>query len=171
VTGDVQTASVSLERNGFTLNLVRKLTGVLQDVVGMDDARGFISVVGLSMGEDLDAAYRTALSVDKLSREQVAEVLVDIKRRIEGDFFVLDETEDRLVLGNRACPFGQHVAGRPSLCMMTSNVFGHIAAQNLGYAAVELERTIAEGAPQCRIVIHLQPTGSPDRDVREYYER
>lgn len=169
--GDVQGASVRLERTGFTLTLVRKLTGVLQDVVGTDDARGFISVVGLSMGEDLDSAYRTALAVDRLSRDQVAHVLVDLKRRIEGDFFVIEETEDRLVLGNRSCPFGEHVLGRPSLCMMTSNVFGHIAAQNLGYAAVELERTIAEGAPECRVVVYLRPNDSPDRDVREYFER
>jgi hypothetical protein len=31
------------------------------------------------------------------------------------------------------------------MCMMTSNVFGHIAVQNLGYAHVALEQTIARG--------------------------
>ncbi len=30
--------------------------------------------------------------------------------------------------GNRLCPFGELVRDRPSLCMMTSNVFGYIAA-------------------------------------------
>ncbi len=43
--------------------------------------------------------------------------------------------------------------GRPSLCMMTSNVFGVIAAENLGYAKVALTETIALGAPGCRAVV------------------
>lgn len=160
-----------LERNGFVLQLVRELTGVLQDVVGMEDAQGFISVVGIAMGEHLDQAYRNALSIDRLTRDQVSAVLVDLKRRIDGDFFVVEETEERIVLGNRACPFGAAVQGRPSLCMMTSNVFGHIASQNLGYAAVELEKTIAQGASECRVVIYLRPVSDRRNDVREYLER
>jgi predicted ArsR family transcriptional regulator len=94
---------------------------------------------------------------------------VDVKRRIEGDFFVIEETEDRIVFGNRACPFGEMVLDRPSLCMMTSNVFGYIAAQNLGYAAVELEETIAEGAPGCRVTVHLRPSDELSLSTREYF--
>ena len=56
-----------------------------------------------------------------------------MKRRINGDFYVIEESETHIVLGNRACPFGDKVLGRPSMCMMTSNVFGHVAAENLGY--------------------------------------
>jgi len=167
----VTTANLDLNKNAFVVTLVRELTGVLQDIVGMDDARGFISVVGLAIGEHIDDAYRTALSLDKLTREQVSEVLVDLKRRIEGDFYIIEETDDRIVLGNRACPFGAAVQGRPSLCMMTSNVFGHVASQNLGYAAVELEDTIAQGAPQCRVVVHLRPVEHRDGNVREYLAR
>lgn len=47
------------------------------------------------------------------------------------------------MLGNRACPFGDKVIGHPALCMMTSNVFGSIAADNLGYAKVVVEEAIA----------------------------
>ncbi len=31
------------------------------------------------------------------------------------------------------------------MCMMTSNVFGSIAAENLGYAKIELQETVATG--------------------------
>ena len=75
-----------------------------------------------------------ACEVTVLSRRQLAEVLVDLKRRIEGQFYIIEESDDRIVLGNCACPFGDKVIGRPSMCMMTSNVFGVIAAENLGYA-------------------------------------
>ena len=34
------------------------------------------------------------------------------------------------------------------MCIMTSNVFGAIAAEHLGYAKVELQKTIPKGDPQ-----------------------
>jgi predicted ArsR family transcriptional regulator len=160
---------VELHRDLFLRKLLRELAGTLQDVVGIEEASGYITVVGRSIGEQIDAEYKKALAVENLSREQVAEVLVDLKKRIEGDFFVLEETEDRIVFGNRTCPFGDMVRDRPSLCMMTSNVFGYIAAQNLGYAAVELEETIAEGAPGCRVTVHLRPSDSLPLSTREYF--
>ena len=101
--------------------------------MGLEEASGYISVVGAAIGEQIGQSYREALHVDRLSREQVADVLVDLKRRIQGDFYVVEEREDSIVLGNRQCPFGELVRDRPSLCMMTSNVFGYIAAQNLRY--------------------------------------
>src|SRR5690606_38200488 len=100
---------VALDRDVFLRTLVRHLAGTLQDVIGLDEADGFISVVGQEMGERLGQMYRRALAVERLSPEQVAAVLVDLKRRIEGEFYVIEQTEDRLVLGNRACPFGQLV--------------------------------------------------------------
>ena len=150
--------------------LIRELSGTLQDVVGLEEAEGFISVVGQSMGRRIDEDYRAALGVDRLDRGQVAAVLVDLKRRIQGDFYVIEETDSRIVLGNRACPFGDRVIDRPALCMMTSNVFGMIAAQNLGYGKVELQETIARGNAGCRIVVHLAPTTEAEAAPgREYF--
>ncbi len=163
--------NIPLERDLFTRTLIRELAGTLQQVVGLDDASGYISVVGAAVGEQIDRDYRRAFAVDRLTREQVGDVLVDLKRRIQGDFFILEETEDRIVLGNRACPFGALVRDRPSLCMMTSNVFGHIAAQNLGYAAVDLEHTIAAGHPECRVTVYLRASDDVPHTARGYHER
>ena len=167
----IEAADIPLERDIFLRTLLRELAGTLQNVVGLEEASGYISIVGAAVGEHINAEYRRALSVERLSREQVAEVLVDLKRRIQGDFYVIEETEDGIVLGNRACPFGDLVRERPSLCMMTSNVFGYIAAENLGYAGVELERTIAQGHPDCRVVVHLRATDRSEPGVREYFRR
>ena len=142
----------------------------MQDVVGLEESSGFISVVGQRIGDEIDHSYRTALGVERLSREQVADVLVDLKRRIQGDFFVIEQDDEKIVFGNRACPFAEKVLGRPALCMMTSNVFGVIAAENLGYAKVALEGTIAQGAPGCRVVVHLKPTAQSEAATgREYF--
>ncbi len=159
-----------LEPDWFMRSLIRELTGTLEDVVGIDDASGYISVVGASLGRSIEEAYRHGLSVDHLDRSQVAAVLVDLKRRIKGDFFIIEESDDKIVLGNWACPFGDKVIDRPSLCMMTSNVFGHIAANNLGYAKVELQQTIARGHPGCRVVVYLRQTPDAENATgREYY--
>jgi predicted ArsR family transcriptional regulator len=151
---------VPLSRDPFLRTLIRHLSGALQDVVGLDEAAGFITLVGQRVGDEINAMYRSALGVEKLDRGQVADVLVDLKRRIQGDFFIIEQDDDKIVLGNRACPFAEKVEGRPSLCMMTSNVFGSIAAENLGYAKVVLEQTIAQGDPGCRVVVHIRPTAA-----------
>ncbi|MCC6730391.1 MAG: transcriptional regulator [Chthonomonadales bacterium] len=166
----VREADVALERDGFMRTLIRELAGTLQEVVGLEEAAGFVSVVGQRMGEQINASYRRALNVRSLSPEQVARVLVDLKRRIQGAFYVIEENEDRIVFGNRACPFGDKVAGRPAMCMMTSNVFGVIAADNLGYGKVALRQTIARGDPECRVVLYLRPTEEARAaDGREYF--
>lgn len=167
----VAALDVPLERDVFLRTLIRELSGTLQDVVGLDEASGFVSIVGQRVGDQINEQYRSALAVEGLTREQVRDVLVDLKRRIKGDFFVIDENDERIVLGNRKCPFGEKVAGRPAMCMMTSNVFGIIAAENLGYAKVELQKTIAEGHGGCVVVVHLKPTAEAQAAKgREYYK-
>lgn len=161
-------ADVSLDRDVFLRSLLRRLAGTLEDLVGLQEASGFISVVGDEIGQLIDDEYREALGTDQLDQDQVAAVLVDLKRRIEGDFRVTAQDEERIELRNRACPFAEQVLGRPSLCMMTSNVFGSIAANNLGYARVELLETIAEGDAGCHVVVHLQPSAEP-APGREYF--
>ena len=166
---DLSAKDVPLERDMFLRSLLRELSGTLEDIVGIEEASGYISIVGGAIGDQINHAYRQAVNVERLNRDQVRDVLVDLKARIQGDFYIIEESEDRLVLGNRACPFGDYVAGRPSLCMMTSNVFGAITAENLGYAHVAIEESIAEGHAGCRVVVHLKP-GKATTEGREYFK-
>ncbi|MBS0017968.1 MAG: transcriptional regulator [Arthrospira sp. SH-MAG29] len=168
--GNLAELNIPLERDIFLRTLIRELSGTLENVVGLEEASGFISVVGQSMARAIDHDYKSALQLSQLSRSQVAQVLVDLKRRINGDFYVIEEDDEKIVFGNRACPFGDKVLNRPSMCMMTSNVFGSIAADNLGYAKVELQETIAQGHSGCRVVVYLQDTeDAEDAEGREYF--
>lgn len=162
---------IPLERDVFLRSLIRELAGTLQDIIGLEEASGFISIVGQRIGEQINQDYKSALRVESLNRQQVARVLVDLKRRIQGTFYVIEETDEKIVLGNRNCPFAEKVIGRPAMCMMTSNVFGVIAAENLGKAKVVLEETIATGADGCRVVVYL--SDSPEAlaaQGREYFK-
>lgn len=162
---------IPLERDVFLRNLLRHLAGTLQSVVGLEEASGFVSVVGQEIGGEINESYKKALHVSQLNRKQVGEVLVDLKRRIQGDFYIVEENDEKIVLVNRVCPFGDKVIGRPALCMMTSNVFGSIAADNLGYSKVAIEQAIARGDSGCRVVVYL--TASADAQAaqgREYFQ-
>ena len=64
----LEVLDVGLEREGFLLDIVREIAGTLEDVVGEEEASGFISVVGQRLGEKIGTAYidaqgRAALSI------------------------------------------------------------------------------------------------------------
>ena len=166
---NVSELDVGLERDIFLRNLVRELSGTLEEVVGFDEASGFISIVGQQIGEWINNSYRDELNTEKLTQDQVIAVLVDLKKRIHGDFFVESIDKDKVILGNRCCPFEDKVIGRNSLCMMTSNVFGTITAENLGYAKVCLHETIAKGDNGCRIIVHLEDNEEARSDPGNEY--
>ncbi|OYW38457.1 MAG: transcriptional regulator [Hydrogenophilales bacterium 12-61-10] len=167
----LESAEIPLERDGFLRNLLRHLAGTLEDVVGLQEASGFISVVGQKVGDELNQLYRHQLAVENLSREQVAAVMVDLKLRIRGEFFIEYEDDEKIILQSRSCPFEDKVIGKTSLCMMTSNVLGTIAAENLGYAKVVLDKAIARGDSGCRVVVYLARTAESHLDPGiEYFK-
>lgn len=150
---DISIAEVPLDRAPFFRRLLRVLAGTLQDVVGDAEASGYVSAVGTAVGEHIDREHRNALRIEHISREQIASVLVDATRRVEGDFSIIEEAEDRIVLGTIA------------------TVFGHITAQNLGYAGIEFKQTIAQGHGGCTVVVHLKPANNPIPNMQEYFSR
>ncbi len=161
---------IGLQSATFLQNLLGLVAETLEDVVGLDDASGFIALVGQQMGNQINELYTQALGDRPLDAKTVAQILVDLKNRIEGGFFLIEQDEERIILGNQRCPLGSGVIGHPSLCMMTSNVFGVIVAHYLGYAKVCIEEAIANGDQGCRVVIYTQPTAAAQAAKgREYY--
>lgn len=171
-TREIKDLDIPLERDSFLRNLIRELSGLLEDMVGLEQTAGFVSVVGQNIGTQINQMYRQEMNVRKLDREQVADVLADLKRRINGSFVIESQDDSKIVFVNNDCPFAEKVKDRPSLCMMTSNVFGVITADNLGYAKVDLEETIARGDSRCRVVIYLDADSEDAKSAggREYFE-
>lgn len=161
---------ISLERDIFLRTLISELAGTLQNVVGQEEAEGYISIVGQNIGEWINTTYKGKLNQEKLTREQVIGVLIDLKARINGTFQLLDSDDNKMIFTNDRCPFEEAVLNKPCMCMMTSNVFGSIAADNLGYAKVELRKTIANGDKECNVIIYTSRTDeSQSADGREYF--
>lgn len=158
--------------NQFLREVVKELATTLEEAVGLNEARVFISAVGTRIGSLMNTEYQSLCKTERMEINQIASALVDLKRRIDGNFSIESISPEQIVLTNTKCPFGKQVVGRKSLCMMTSNVFGRIAADNCGYAKVDLPKTIASGDTECRVVVTMKKTGKALAfEAREYFRR
>ena len=81
---NISDLDLPINRDVFLRNLLRQLSGTLEEVVGQEEASGFISIVGQHIGEWMNDEYREGLHTDSLSFEQLRDALVDLKRRIDG---------------------------------------------------------------------------------------
>lgn len=149
--------NVELDDVSFFQGMIGTLAGTLEEVVGLEDASSFVGVVGGKIGDDLASQYVSDLKGRPPGAEVIGAILVDLKARIGGTFRVESASDEEIVLVNTRCPFAEQVKGRPSLCMMTTNVFGRIVATANGYAHVEIEEAIATGHPGCRVRVNLSP--------------
>lgn len=167
---DFSQSTIPVDRESFLGLFVKNLSNTLEETVGSREANGFINLVGLAISEEIQGEYLKVAGTGKLDRANVTAALLDLKRRMGGDFYLVEETDTRIVLGNRRCPFGDLAKACPSLCMTTSHVFGHFVAESQGYGRVTLADTIARGGQECRIVIDLDPD-APDEGGQSYYAR
>jgi predicted ArsR family transcriptional regulator len=137
---------------------------------GPDAVQALVAQVGANIGGRMEEEYRRARNiVGDLDPEQIADLYVRLKAAIDGDFYVIEVNEERIVLGNHACPFGEAVKHAPGLCRMTSSVFGGIAARNAEGASVVLEERIAVGDPECRVIVWLKNEPSEAEAVSHHY--
>lgn len=158
-------------RESFLRALVVQLAQTVERDAGPAAAEASVAQVGTDVGGQMEAEYRSASRIiGRLDPERVAECYVRLKHAIDGGFSVEEANEQRIVLVNDRCPFGEAVRRAPALCRMTSSVFGGIAARNSDTGAVVvLEERIAVGDPGCRVVVWLDPGESgPDRQGHRY---
>jgi anti-sigma regulatory factor (Ser/Thr protein kinase) len=153
-------------REPFLRALVVMLSDAVEAREGPDAAAAAVADVGTHVAARIEEEYRLAQGVDgPLTVEQIGDLYVRLKAAIDGGFRVESATPDKIVLANTRCPFGDAVRRSPSLCRMTSSVFGGIAARSVRGAAVQLEERIAVGDPECRVTVWL---GSVPREARPF---
>lgn len=157
-------------RESFLRALVVQLAQSVERLAGPEVGEAAVAQVATDVGTQMEAEYRAAENVvGKMSAEQLTDCFLRLKHAIDGEFFVIEADEKRIVLGNRRCPFGEAVRTSPNLCRMTSGVFGGIAATSHGTASVILEERIAVGDPECRVVIELGDAESSNSPISHRY--
>jgi anti-sigma regulatory factor (Ser/Thr protein kinase) len=152
----------------FLRALVVQLAQTVAEQQGPDAAERVVAQVGADVGGQMELEYRAATgATGQLSPELLAACFVRLKHAIDGGFFVVEITDNAIVLENDRCPFGDAVRLAPALCRMTSSVFGGIAARSAQReATVRLEERIAIGDTRCRVVIELDPAHRPGEPPR-----
>lgn len=165
---DLGSLDIDFDRHDLVDTLVADMAGLLESIAGVEDACAYVSGIAARLGAEIEKQYKTALGIQHLNRDQLIGILIDLKNRAGGGFSLIEQDEDRLVFGNCACPLGHAASNHPSLCMLTSNIFGRLTANAVGYAAVDLEQTIAKGDAGCRVVLHLK-RAELGSDTREYF--
>ena len=152
-----------LNKTDFYLEMIATLTSSLERVGGLEDAEGYLALVGAEMGHDLYSSYCAKSHARDLPVDNIAKVLVDLKSRIDGGFSIESVGDGKITLVNTRCPFGKKAVGRQSLCMMTSTVFGTISSEAAGQANVDIEQSIAAGDERCRVVVYLNQPEAPGK--------
>lgn len=152
---DLRSLDIGLDRQRFFGSVATTLIGELEETIGMAEASAFVAQVGEELGANIAGLYSEQMGGLPQEADKLAEILIDLKTRIGGDFRIESVSETEIILVNSACPFADRVDGRPSICMMTTNVFGRIVSDARGYAHVKVEDAIATGAKRCRVRIRL----------------
>ncbi|WP_026688952.1 methanogen output domain 1-containing protein [Alteribacter aurantiacus] len=154
----------SLNGHVFLAKLITQYAHIHERTVGKG-AQEYIREIGLRTGEWLERFYED--DQNHWSIEKYADVIVDIKNSIGGHFRIAEVFPDRVVVKATACPFGTVVQDAPHLCMMTSSVFGGIAARQFGYGKVSLRERIALGHEGCEVAIYFTPDSLEPGDEYE----
>jgi predicted ArsR family transcriptional regulator len=159
-------------RESFLRALVVQLAQAVESREGPAAAERAVTEVGAVVGAQIEEAHRAAQGLaGRLTPRELGDLYVRLKAAIDGDFSVVEADEQKIVLVNTRCPFGDAVKSAPGLCRMTSSVFGGIAARNsaTGSASVVLEERIAVGDPGCRVVVWLVPPPESTSAVAHFY--
>ena len=128
-----------------------------------------IERIGLTASTCLEDISRRQLGfLDTMDHDQYADVIINLKNQIGGNFSRGSSGSGTIRVVNTRCPFGDMVKEAPELCRMTASVFGGIAARNFGYAKVELRKRIAVNDHMCDVRIHMDEQAARNTTGDEY---
>jgi len=135
-----------------------------------DQCEKLIEHIAKTAGCFFEETYRKDKKklTDALDRESYTELILSLKNNIGGNFSLQSSDQECITVTNTKCPFGSKVTHFPELCRMTSSVFGGIASRNLGYAKVEIKKSIAKQDGYCEVCIHTNPETAKDLPGIEY---
>ena len=92
----------TLNQPEFFSTIIGEFSGLLENLIGLPDAEGFISAVGGTLGNRISGLYPVA--TNSAQPDRLAQVLVDLKTRINGQFDVVSADADRIVLSAGRSP-------------------------------------------------------------------
>ena len=65
---EITKAQIPLETTDFFNQIIRELSGALQEIVGLNEAEGFIALVANRIGEKINSDYKSALHLEQFRK-------------------------------------------------------------------------------------------------------
>ncbi|MCA8882185.1 MAG: methanogen output domain 1-containing protein [Rhodobacteraceae bacterium] len=162
------------DRSDFAISLLANLSDMFVAMDSVSATEDAIAYAGRLFARELTERLMEQNGDEPLDHKDLAEAMVEMKRRIGGEFDIVSADPEKIVLRARVCPFGKRVVGRPQLCTMTKQVFAQMAEDHVGHGQVDIPKSIARGDRACEVVINLVPqkrrsgTQQPDEMVGVY---
>lgn len=134
-----------------------------------EGSHDYIEHLGVAASSCFESIYREQRELsDALNLDQYADLIINIKNNIGGNFKRESSEKGVVRVTNNRCPFGSAVKDAPELCRMTSSVFGSIAARNFGYAKVALNKRLAVNDDKCEVCIYTDRETAVGHSGDEY---
>jgi len=156
---------VNISEGTFLRRIINDLAANLEK----KDPKSIVNKVGFNVGEHIEELYKGFYGVEKLNLDQFSEVIIDVEKKIGGDFSIVEISKDKVVIKNTKCPFGEGVKKNPNLCYITSNILGVLAAKYFDYGKVCMKKTIATDSDYCDMVVYLKKTKESEKDKGKEY--
>jgi predicted ArsR family transcriptional regulator len=120
----------------------------------------------LKIAKNIEELYKRFYDVEKLNLDQFCEAVVDVEKKIGGEFKVVEKSNNRVIFRVLSCPLTKC----PGMCTVTSTILGTLAAKSFGYSKVILKKTIARGSDNCYIIVHLKKSEESEKEkTTEYF--
>lgn len=156
-----------LDKESFFLFLIVKLAKIVEERFGKQESTDLFSIIGANLAHEINSYYREKFSKDKLSAECIATSLIEFSAKLNEKFYLVSLDQDKLVLGNKNCPYGVELKDREVFCQLDKSMAENMVKENFGYGKAELSQTIAQGDEECLITIYLKPENDPSYKKQE----
>ena len=110
--------------------------------------------------------YKEYYDIDKLNMGQVIEAIEDVEAKIGGKAKIIEQSNKKLTIECKKCPFGDNVKLCQHLCYVTSNILGKLISKNLGYAKVNIKNAISQGSDHCLVDVYLKEGKEEGKEFR-----
>ena len=78
---NMQGLNLPLNRDLFFRKMIRSFAKSLEETVGLDEAAGYVALVGSEVGNWIEEQYRESAGKEQFTPHELAELLVDLKRQ------------------------------------------------------------------------------------------
>lgn len=118
---------------------LKKMTTYLASNLYKGDNKEALNKAGLELSAYLEKLYKDNYHTEKLSFDQVVDVITDAYKKVGGSFKVLEKDKEKILLRCKKSPFGEDIADSFILFKINAGIIGGLISKSRGYCKVCLK--------------------------------